>query len=121
MIAALETSGYARDEIEAFLSQPNSHLLEGRLLFPRMYWRGEGLASANPWPAYAARDFPRIGFMLINSASQNAIFPTKDLLDFRQGADATLLACSDNDLLIVRVIDFGDASFQSAPLTDPCD
>jgi hypothetical protein len=85
-----------------------------------MYWRGEGLASANPWPAYAAQDFPRIGFMLINSASQNAIFPTKELLDFKQGADVTLLACSEDDVLYVRLIDFGDAIYQSAPLTEPC-
>jgi hypothetical protein len=120
LISKLESQGYVRNEIEAFLTQRDSHIIEGRLLFPRMYWRGEGLASANPWPAYAVRDFPRIGFMLINSSSQNAFFPTKELLDFKQGADVTLLACSDNDVLYVRLIDFGDATYQSAPLTEPC-
>lgn len=120
LISKLESQGYARNEIEAFLTQKDSYIIEGRLLYPRMYWRGEGLASANPWPAYAVQDFPRIGFMLINSASQNAIFPTKELLDFKQGTDVTLLACSDNDVLYVRLIDFGDAIYQSAPLTEPC-
>lgn len=120
LIARLESKDYNRAEIEAFLSQSDAVLLEGRLLYPRMYWRGEGLASANPWPAYAAQDFPRIGFLLINSGHQNLIFPTRELLDFKQGADATILACSDNDLLTVRVIAFDDSTYQSAALAEPC-
>lgn len=120
LAARIESFGYDRAEIESFLSQPDAVLMEGRLLYPRMYRRGEGLSSTNPWPAYAARDFPRLGFLLINSSHHYLIFPTRELLDFKQGADATLLACSDNDLLTVRVIAFDDESYQSAPLTDPC-
>lgn len=120
LIARLESNNYNRSEIESFLTQPDAILLEGRLLYPRKYTRGEGLSSANPWPAYEAKDFPRIGFLLINSGHQNLIFPTREMLDFKQGADATVLACSDNDLLTVRVIAFDASSFQSAPLTDPC-
>ncbi len=120
MIARLEAKGYASSDVASFLSQPDAVLLEGRLLYPRKYTRGEGLASANPWPAYAAMDFPRIGFLLINSGHQNLIFPTKELLDFKQGADATILACSDNDLLTVRVIAFDDVSYQAAPLAESC-
>lgn len=120
LIARLESNNYKRSEIESFLTQPDAVLLEGRLLYPRKYTRGEGLSSANPWPAYEAKDFPRIGFLLINSGHQNLIFPTREMLDFKQGADATVLACSDNDLLTVRVIAFDASSFQSAPLTDPC-
>ncbi|MBI3164935.1 MAG: glycosyltransferase family 39 protein [Chloroflexi bacterium] len=120
LIARLESKDYNRAEIEAFLSQSDAVLLEGRLLYPRMYWREEGLASTNPWTAYAAQDFPRIGFLLINSGHQNLIFPTRELLDFKQGADATILACSDNDLLTVHVIAFDDSVYQSAALTEPC-
>ncbi|KAA0273630.1 MAG: hypothetical protein EDM79_09565 [Chloroflexi bacterium] len=120
LIARLESNNYNRSEIESFLTQPDAILLEGRLLYPRKYTRGEGLSSANPWPAYEAKDFPRIGFLLINSGHQNLIFPTREMLDFKQGADATVLACSGNDLLTVRVIAFDASSFQSAPLTDPC-
>lgn len=121
LISRLETSSRGKSEIEVFLSQPNAILTEGRLLYPRMYWKGEGLSSANPWRAYAVEDFPRIGFLLINSGSQNMIFPTKKLLDFKQGADAIVLACiSDNDLLIVRVIAFDDISYQSAALSELC-
>ncbi|MBL8063012.1 MAG: glycosyltransferase family 39 protein, partial [Anaerolineales bacterium] len=99
LLARLESSGFSRREMQAFLQQPDAVLLEGRLLYPRMYWKGEGLSSSNPWPAYAAQDFPRIGFILINSGHQNLIFPTRELLDFPQGADVTLLACSQDDLL----------------------
>jgi len=48
------------------------------------------------------------------------IFPTKELLDFPQGADAIVLACQSDGYLDVRVIDFGDKTFQSAPLLQPC-
>ncbi|MCK6566669.1 MAG: glycosyltransferase family 39 protein [Anaerolineales bacterium] len=120
LVSRLEQKGYARTEIESFIAQPDAVLLEGRLLYPRMYWKGEGLTSTNPWPAYAAMDFPRIGFILINSGHQNLVFPTKELLDFKQGADATVLACSDNDLLTVRVIAFDNSTFQSASLAEPC-
>ncbi|HNM38150.1 MAG TPA: hypothetical protein PKI33_13860, partial [Anaerolineales bacterium] len=121
LVAKLVTAGYDQNEIDIFLQQPKAILNEGRLLFPRMYWRGEGLASANPWPAYAVQDFPRIGFILINANSQNLIYPTKEVLDFPQGADSIVLACAgDNDLLYVRVIAFDDATYQNTPLTEPC-
>lgn len=121
MISRLESSGYDRAEIQSFLSQPNAIITEGRLLYPRMYWKGEGLSSANPWPAYSVQDFSRIGFVLINSGNNFMYYPTKGLLNFPQGADVTILACDGGDSLFqVRVIDYGTASHQSAPLTDPC-
>ncbi|MCL4270579.1 MAG: glycosyltransferase family 39 protein [Anaerolineales bacterium] len=121
MLLKLEANGYNLDEMREFLSQPDAHLLEGRLMFPRIYWRGEGLSSTNPWPAYAERDFPRLGFILINHSNMNFIFRTNELLDFKQGADAVILACNGDDgLFHARVVDFGDTSYQNAPLTDPC-
>ncbi|HRQ22372.1 MAG TPA: glycosyltransferase family 39 protein, partial [Anaerolineales bacterium] len=120
LIARLESSGYNREEVQAFLSQPNTVLIEGRMLYPRMYRRNLGISSANPWAAYAVKDFPRIGFIFINNNVHNAIFPTRDLFDFPQGADAILLACAKDDLLEVRIADFGTASYQSAPFTQPC-
>ncbi|MCZ2126270.1 MAG: glycosyltransferase family 39 protein [Anaerolineales bacterium] len=114
-------AGYAQNEVAAFLQQPNAILEEGRLLYPRMYWRGEGLASANPWPAYAAQNFSRIGFTLLNARFQHFAFPTDQLLNFPQGADAILLACkSDYGLPLVRVILFDGATYQNAPLDEPC-
>ena len=120
LIAKLEFNGFDQTEIESFLTQPNAILIEGRLLYPRMYRRNEGLSSTNPWPAYAQKDFARIGFVLINENSYNMIFPTREVLDFKQGADVIILACQTENLIHVRVIDFGNKSFQSTPLTEPC-
>jgi hypothetical protein len=120
LIAKLEASGYAAEDVSAFLSQPGAVITEGRMLYPRMYWRGEGLSSANPWQAYAARDFPRLGFLLLNDQRADMIFPTRELLDFPQGADAIVLACQRDGYFDVRLIDFGTHSYQSAPLSKPC-
>jgi len=120
LVAKLESNGYAAKDIRAFLSQPGTVLAEGRMLYPRLYRRNEGISSSNPWPVYAVRDYSRIGFMLINKQRRDLIFPTKELLDFPQGADAIVLACQSDGYLDVRVIDFGDKTFQSAPLLQPC-
>lgn len=121
LITKLAASGHRREEIQTFLSQPKAVLMEGRLLYPRMYRRSEGLSSANPWPAYAEKDFARIGFILINDSHHNLIFPTRALLDFPQGADAIVLACDTGDNLFeAHVVYFGNASYQNTPLTDPC-
>ena len=120
LISKLESSGYAGEEIRVFLSQPKAVLLEGRMLYPRLYHRGDGMSSANPWAAYKVREFSRIGFILINSQRSDLIFLTKEPLDFPQGADSIVLACQREDYLDVRVIDFGVRSYQSAPLSQTC-
>lgn len=120
MLARLESRGYAEEEIRAFLSQPAGMILEGRMLYPRMYRRDEGVGSANPWAAYRVRDYPRVGFVLLNQKYYDAIFPVKDLPDFRQGADVTLLACQKEDHIEVRAIVFDDQSFHGASLAQPC-
>jgi len=116
----LELAGFAAHEIDIFLEEPQAVLLEGRMLYPRMYRRDEGMISSNPWPAYAVKNYARIGFLLLNDGRSDAIFVTRDLLDFPQGADMVLLGCQREDYIEARVIDFGDRTFQSAPLTDPC-
>lgn len=121
LIVRLESSGYNREEIESFLLQPNAVLTEGRMLYPRMYRKGDGISSANPWPAYAVQEFPRIGFILINDRVRNIYFPTRELLDFSQGVDTIILACDMGDnFLEARIVNFGNTSYQSAPLQTPC-
>lgn len=120
LIAKLEASGHTVEDVNAFLSQPGAVLTEGRMLYPRLYRRYEGMSSANPWAAYAPRDFARIGFLLLNGQSVNMIFTTKEVLDFPQGADTIVLACQRDGYFDVRVIDFGTHSYQSAPLSESC-
>lgn len=120
LVAKLESAGLDKSQIEAFISQPNAVLLEGRLLYPRMLWGGEGIRAANPWPAFAEQDFPRLGFIVINNLRYDVIFPTKELLNFPQGADVIVLACQVDNLYYARIAQFDNQTFQSAPLTEPC-
>jgi hypothetical protein len=120
LVSQLVSRGLETSELESFLSNPDTLLLEGRMLYPRMYRRDDGMVSANPWPAYRLREFARMGFILLNDRQYNAIFPTRDLLDFPHGSDAILLACEREDYLEARFIAFPDATYQSAPLTEPC-
>jgi len=120
MISKLMSDGYNRADIQTFLANPKSHIYDGRMLYPRLYRRNEGIASANPWPAYKIQDFARIGFVLINDNFQFMIFPTKDLLPFQQGADTIVLACDGDGVLVARLVDFGNQSFLSSPLSDAC-
>jgi hypothetical protein len=120
LVAKLTVRGYDAKEIQEFLSQPGTVLMEGRMLYPRLYSRNKGLASAHPWPAYVTRDYSRIGFIMINNDRYDLIFITKEALNFPQGADAIVLACQGDEFLNVRVIDFGGQTFQSAPLSQPC-
>jgi hypothetical protein len=120
LIMKLESSGYSGEEIRAFLLQPDTVVLEGRMLYPRLYRRNEGMSSAHPWAVYSVRDFSRIGFILLNDQRNNLIFLTKDVLDFPQGADAVVLACQSDGYLDARLVDFGSHSYQNAPLSNPC-
>jgi hypothetical protein len=120
LITQLESNGYNRAETESFLSQPNAVIIEGRLLYPRFYRRTEGLSSTNPWPAYAVKDFSRIGFILINNRNYDVIYPTREILNFVQGADVIVLACQVENFYIARLVRFENQTFQSDSLTTPC-
>jgi hypothetical protein len=120
LIAKLASKGYSLEVVNTFLSQPGAVLVEGRMLYPRLYRRNEGMSSANPWPVYAVRDFSRIGFILLNSQRSEMIFVTREVLDFPHGSDAIVLACQSDGYFDVRVIDFGSHSYQNAPLSNPC-
>ena len=121
LFVKLETSGISPGELRAFIAQPDAVMLEGQMLYPRMYRRDLGMASTNPWPAYAIREYARIGFILLNESQTQAIYITRDLLDFPQGADAIMLGCQREGFVETRLIDFGDHFYQAAPLTDPCE
>jgi hypothetical protein len=120
MAVRIESAGYASSEIESFLAQPDSVLTEGLLLYPRMYRAGEGISSANPWQAYAVRDFPRMSFLVLNSNVADVIFVTKTLQQFPQGADVTLLGCQRKGYVEAYFLYIDGEVFESTPLTQPC-
>jgi hypothetical protein len=115
--------GISEAEIHTFDAQPGAEILQGRLLYPRFYRRGLGIGQAHPAPAYAPRDFPRLGFLLLNNDITQSIFPTRALsADIPQGADVIVLGCRRADYLEVRLIALVDAdeALLSAPLAEPC-
>jgi hypothetical protein len=120
---ALIANAPSSNEIHAFTSQPEAFLQAGRLLYPRFFSRNNGLASTNPWPAYAVRDFPRLGFLLLNQNSKSVIFPGRiNSMSFPHGSDAIILGCQREDYVEVRLIAFPelDSVYLSAPLTKTC-
>lgn len=121
--SAVRQLGVNRDQINGFISAPNATLQIGRELYPRFFTRSLGLSSTHPWPAYAPRDFPRLGFILIGGSRNDAVFPTRSIPDpFPSGADAIVLGCWGSDYIDVRLILFPDSdiAYLSEPLTESC-
>ena len=114
--------GLARNDVENFLSQSESQLFEGMLLYPRFFRRDDGIFSAHPWPIYQARDFSRLGFMVLNDQAFSVVFPADQPLAFAHGSDVLVLGCVREDYVEARWIYFpeSDAVFQNGPLTEPC-
>jgi len=120
LIRRAASFGYNEQEIRAFLSQPEANIAEGLILYPRMYRRDEGMASAHPWAVYQTLNYPRLAFLLINSRRYDVVFPTKEILPFQQGADAIALTCKTGDYYVARLLLTDGRAYQSAALTEPC-
>jgi len=109
--------------IAAFRESPGAVLETGRVLYPRFFIRGNGLASAHPWPAYAPRDFPRLGFLLLNESRHDVVLPTREVpRDFQHAADAIVLGCLVDDHIDARLVLIEDTGilYQGTSLNDPC-
>ncbi len=120
--SAVKKLGVDQTQISAFSAQPQAVLQIGRVLYPRFFTRDTGLASAHPWPAYAPRDFARLGFLFLNQTRSDALFQTKEIPNFPQAADAIILGCRQTDYIDVRLILFpdSDSAYLSWPLANLC-
>ena len=110
------------DELAAFASQPEAFLQTGRVIYPRFFAKEDGLASTNPWPAYAIRDYPRVGFVFLNQSSMSVVFPTKRLAEFPHAQDAIILGCQREGYVEARWILFPDLNsvYSSETPSEPC-
>jgi hypothetical protein len=121
--SAVQVLGVNRAQIEDFVASPQATLKIGRVLYPRFFSRNQGLASTNPWPAYAPRDYPRLGFVFINQSLSNAVLPSREVpIPFPSAADAIVLGCQRTDFVEIRLILFPDLNitYLSSPLILPC-
>jgi hypothetical protein len=112
----------AVDEIDNFLAQPGAFLQIGRVLYPRFFQKDNGLSSTNPWPSYAIRDYPRLGFLLLNQSTNWVVYPTKKISDFPHATDAIVLGCERDNYVEARFIIIPElnVTHSSAPLTESC-
>jgi hypothetical protein len=120
---AVERLGGSARQVQAFAASPRAAVEVGRILYPRFFPRDSGLASAHPWPAYAPRDFPRLGFLLLNQTRHDVIFPTRQSPEeFPHGADAVILGCLGADYIDARLVLFpaSGSAFLSGTLDSPC-
>lgn len=94
----------------------------GRVLYPRFFSKNDGLASANPWPAYAFHDYPRIGFLLLNQTSVSVVFPTKRISEFPHAADVIVLGCQRDGYVEARWVAFPalDSVYSNRSLSETC-
>lgn len=110
------------DTLSTFASQPEAFIQMGRVLYPRFFSKEDGLASANPWPAYALRDYPRMGFLLLNQSSISVVFPTKRLPEFPHARDAIVVGCKRDDYVEARWIIFPalDSVYSNTEFPESC-
>ncbi len=90
----LEQTGFSKDELTAFLSQPNAMIREGRILYPRYYRSGEGEPDRSTYYRYL--DYQRLVFTLIgpNSPTPEGVVIPGDPPPFSFHAeDAIVLGC----------------------------
>jgi hypothetical protein len=111
------------EDIQSFGSQPEAVTLTGRLLYPRTFGSNAGLTSANPWPAYALRDYPRLGFRLLNQDLRDIVFPNRGVpIENVQGHDVIVLGCEREDYVEARLLLFpnGNLTYLSDLALKPC-
>jgi hypothetical protein len=121
---AVNLAGITSEEIARARIGAGAVLEVGRVLYPRFFTRGTGLASAHPWPAYAPRDFPRLGFLLLNATRHDVLLPTRLIPQgLNHAVDAIVLGCQRDDYLEARLVLLpeSDILIQVAPLSESCE
>jgi hypothetical protein len=122
-IASAQGAGIDLKEIRSFAIQPEAVTRAGRLLYPRYFGRGGGISSTTPWPSYAPRDYPRLGFLLLNEKAYEVVFPAKGLsIPNVHGEDVIILGCQQSDHIEARALAFPnvDLFYLSDRALDPC-
>lgn len=103
----VQALGVSEGDLQQFAGQPEAIALIGRSLYPRAFPRGAGLSSANPWQAYAIRDYPRLGFLLLNESVREIVLPIKhSQVTNIHAMDALVLGCERGAYVEARLVAF---------------
>ncbi|MFZ5819462.1 MAG: hypothetical protein ACOYYJ_06140 [Chloroflexota bacterium] len=107
----VQAMGVAAADIQQFAGQSEAVALLGRPLYPRAFPRGVGLSSSNPWQSYAIRDYPRLGFLLLNENVREVVLPIKHTqVENIHAIDALILGCERGAYVEARLVAFPDDS-----------
>jgi hypothetical protein len=106
-LPAVQAMGIFPGELQVFANRPEAIMLTGRLLYPRYFGQGAGISSTTPWQSYAPRDFPRLGFLLINQRVYEVILPIKGSpVGKIHGEDTLILGCVREGYIEARILAF---------------
>lgn len=111
------------EEIIAFTDQTGAVIFRGLLLYPRTFSANTGLTSATPWPSYAPRNYPRLGFKLLNQEVRDVVFPNKGVpVENVHGQEVWVLGCRRETYIEARLLIFHDLglSYLSNLALEPC-
>jgi hypothetical protein len=90
----LEQSGYSRDDLTDFLSQPNAMITVGQALYPRYYRSGEGEPDRSTY--YRSLDYRRLVLTVIgpyNAQHQGVVIPGDPPPFSLHTTDVVVLGC----------------------------
>lgn len=103
----VQALGVTAVDIQQFAGQAEAVALLGRPLYPRAFPRGVGLSSSNPWQSYAIRDYPRLGFLLLNENVREVVLPIKHTrVENIHAMDALILGCERGTYIEARLTVF---------------
>lgn len=102
-----------KDELTETASTPGTW--QGKMLYPRWFPAHEGLTSANPWSAYRARDYDRLGFVLLGVENADVVLPIGGGLPFLEnGATCSVSGSMDAEgVVIADVVTCGGNRLES--------
>jgi hypothetical protein len=98
------TQGIDPDELQSFLGGKDSVALVGRAMYPRFYRANDGIPHGG-WPSYFPQDYPRLGFVLVNTETDPVILPLEGPPDrFPNAADVLVLGCKRESYVEARLV-----------------
>ncbi|MBN1666571.1 MAG: hypothetical protein JW862_05765 [Anaerolineales bacterium] len=96
LVTSLHLAGYSNAGVEAL---DTSLMFQGRALYPRTHPAGTG-ESGSTWPAFYAREFDRISFILAGPQNFGVVLPVSvQAVDLPHYADVFLLGCPGPEYL----------------------
>ncbi len=94
--------------LQQYLADEGVVVLHGRALYPRYYPVGEG-ESGGGWPAYAPREYSRLGFSVISAGLDQVLLPLEFApSEFPNASDVVVIGCKEGDLVDALLVLFED-------------